>query len=74
MKKNYIKKIEKEMNSFFLKLVPTGELFLRLGLGISFIIHGSDKFPLPPSKLIEYFGFHPYLASFRPSSVPSQGP
>ena len=37
---------------------------LRLGLGISFIFHGLNKFPLPPQKLIDYFGFSAELASF----------
>ena len=37
---------------------------LRLGLGISFIFHGYGKFPLPPQKLIDYFGFSDTLASF----------
>ena len=37
---------------------------LRLGLGISFIFHGYGKFPLPPQKLIDYFGFSETLASF----------
>ena len=27
-------------------------------------IHGYSKFPLPPQKLIEFFGFSPTLASF----------
>ena len=46
------------------KLSFLSKLFLRLGLGISFIIHGYSKFPLPPQKLMEYFGFSPTLASF----------
>ena len=37
---------------------------LRLGLGVSFIFHGYGKFPLPPQKLIDYFGFSETLASF----------
>jgi len=37
---------------------------LRFGLGTAFIIHGLKKFPLPPQKLIDYFGFSPQLASF----------
>jgi putative oxidoreductase len=37
---------------------------IRLGLGIAFIIHGYNKFPLPPQGLINYFGFSPVLASF----------
>lgn len=37
---------------------------LRLGLGTSFVFHGLSKFPLPPQKLIDYFGFSSELASF----------
>ena len=44
------------------KIFPV--FFLRLGLGCAFTIHGVNKFPLPPEKLIEYFGFSPFLASF----------
>ena len=47
--------------SHFYHLLPW---LLRLGLGISFIFHGLGKFPLPPQKLIDYFGFSPELASF----------
>ena len=36
---------------------------IRLGLGIAFILHGYNKFPLPPQGLIEYFGFSPLLAT-----------
>ena len=37
---------------------------IRLGLGIAFIIHGYNKFPIPPQGLINYFGFSPALATF----------
>jgi len=47
--------------SHFYHLAPW---LLRLGLGISFLFHGLGKFPLPPQKLIDYFGFSPELASF----------
>jgi uncharacterized membrane protein YphA (DoxX/SURF4 family) len=47
--------------SHFYHLLPW---LLRLVLGISFIFHGLGKFPLPPQKLIDYFGFSPELASF----------
>ena len=40
-----------------------GSLFLRLGIGIAFIIYGLGKFPLPPEGLMEYFGLSPFLAS-----------
>ncbi len=59
-----MKSIDNIMNaimSHFYHLLP---LLLRFGLGISFIFHGLGKFPLPPQKLIDYFGFSPELASF----------
>ncbi len=28
---------------------------LRLSLGISFVIHGASKFPLPPEKMVTWF-------------------
>ena len=59
-----MKSIDNIMNaimSHFYHLLPW---LLRLGLGISFIFHGLGKFPLPPQKLIDYFGFSPELASF----------
>ena len=59
-----MKSINNIMNaimSHFYHLLPW---LLRLGLGISFIFHGLGKFPLPPQKLIDYFGFSSELASF----------
>jgi uncharacterized membrane protein YphA (DoxX/SURF4 family) len=29
---------------------------LRLSLGIAFFIHGSGQFPLPPEKMVGWFG------------------
>jgi len=54
------KKIDQLFNNFIF-LTPW---LLRIGLGISFIFHGYGKFPLPPQKLIDYFGFSETLASF----------
>ena len=54
------KKIDQIFNNFIF-ITPW---LLRLGLGISFIFHGYGKFPLPPQKLIDYFGFSDTLASF----------
>jgi putative oxidoreductase len=54
------KKIDQIFNNFIF-ITPW---LLRLGLGISFIFHGYGKFPLPPQKLIDYFGFSENLASF----------
>ncbi len=55
------------MNKFYQKLKGVKKfsiLLLRLCLGTSFMIHGFSKFPLPPQKLIDYFNFSPFLATF----------
>ena len=67
--KNLINKI----NSFFLNVEALASLVFRIGLGIAFIIHGWNKFPLPPQGLIEYFDLSPALASFVALSELSAG-
>ena len=52
-----------KINNFFSNFEALGSLFLRLGIGIAFIIYGLGKFPLPPEGLMEYFGLSPFLAS-----------
>jgi len=59
-----MKSIDNIMNAILSHFYHLSPWFLRLGLGISFIFHGLGKFPLPPQKLIDYFGFSPELASF----------
>ena len=56
--------IDKKANIILSKFHFISIFFLRLSLGIAFIIHGYSKFPLPPQKLMEYFNFSPFLASF----------
>jgi len=56
-------KILIKFNNFFSNFEALGSLFLRLGVGIAFIIYGIGKFPLPPEGLTEYFGLPPFLAS-----------
>ena len=51
------------MDILFSKLNFLAPWFLRLGLGVAFIIHGYFKFPLPPAGLVEYFGLSPFLSS-----------
>ena len=58
------KKIDNEINAFSEGFFIYSEFLLRIFLGIAFIIHGYNKFPLPPATLIKYFGFSPHLASF----------
>ena len=58
-----MKSIDNIMNAILSHFYNLSPWLLRLGLGISFIFHGLGKFPLPPQKLIDYFGFSPELAS-----------
>ena len=52
-----------KFNSFFSNFEALGSLFLRLCVGVAFIIYGFGKFPLPPEGLMEYFDLSPFLAS-----------
>jgi len=56
--------LDKKANQIFCNLIFITPWLLRLGLGISFFFHGYGKFPLPPQKLIDYFGFSEVIASF----------
>ena len=56
--------INKKFDQIFNNLTFITPWLLRLSLGVSFIFHGYGKFPLPPQKLIDYFGFSETLASF----------
>ena len=42
-------------------LMPITPWLLRLGLGISFILHGIGKFPLPPEKMVTWFESMGYM-------------
>ena len=55
--------LNNKINSFFSNIDALASLIFRFGIGIAFIIHGSNKFPLPPQGLIEYFSLSPMLAS-----------
>ena len=68
-----MKKLINKVDSFLSNLEALASLFFRFGIGIAFIIHGSNKFPLPPQGLIEYFGFSPTLSSFVALSELSAG-
>lgn len=59
-----LEKIDNFINSFLRRFYTLSILLLRVFLGIAFIFHGKSKFPLPPQKLIDFFGFSPFLASF----------
>ena len=62
-----------KFNNFFSNFEALGSLFLRLGLGIAFIIYGLGKLPLPPEGLIEYFDLSPFIASLVAISEISSG-
>ena len=52
-----------KFNNFFSNFEALGSLFLRIIVGIAFIIYGLGKFPLPPEGLMEYFGLSPFVAT-----------
>ena len=68
-----MKKIIFLVNDYLKNFEALASLFLRLGISIAFIIHGWNKFPLPPQGLIEYFDLSPFLASFVALSEVSVG-
>jgi putative oxidoreductase len=59
-----MKNVDNKVNNILGSLDFLAPWLIRLGLGIAFIIHGYNKFPLPPQGLINYFGFSPALATF----------
>ena len=65
----HLKKIENSLSNFD----ALASHLLRFGIAIAFIIHGLNKFPLPPEALIEYFDLSPFLASFVAISELSAG-
>lgn len=68
-----MKKIIFLVNDYLKNFEALASLFLRLGISIAFIIHGWNKFPLPPQGLIVYFDLSPFLASFVALSEVSVG-
>jgi len=59
-----MKNLDNKINNILGGLDFLAPWLIRLGLGIAFIIHGYNKFPLPPQGLINYFGFSTALATF----------
>ena len=58
-----MQKLNKKLNNFFLNIDALASLIFRFGIGIAFLIHGLNKFPLPPQGLIDYFDLSPAIAS-----------
>ena len=52
-----------KINNFLLNFEALASHLFRFGVGLAFIIHGLNKFPLPPESLIEYFDLSPSLAT-----------
>ena len=67
--KNFLKKF----NNFFLNFEAIASLFLRLTVGIAFILYGIGKLPLPPEGLIKNYGLSPFFASLVAISEISSG-
>ena len=68
-----MKNLNNKINNFFSNIDALASLIFRLGIGVAFIIHGINKFPLPPQALIEYFDLSPALATFVALSELSAG-
>jgi len=58
-----VQNINKKIDTFFSNIDALASLVFRFGIGVAFIIHGLNKFPLPPQGLIEYFDLSPAIAS-----------
>ena len=58
-----VQNINKKIDNFFSNIDALASLVFRFGIGVAFIIHGLNKFPLPPQGLIEYFDLSPTIAS-----------
>ena len=58
-----MKNLDNKINNILGGLDFLAPWLITLGLGIAFIIHGYNKFPLPPQGLIEYFDLSPTIAS-----------
>ena len=58
-----VQNINKKIDNFFSNIDALASLVFRFGIGIAFIIHGLNKFHLPPQGLIEYFDLSPTIAS-----------
>ena len=63
----------KKFNNFFLNFEAIASLFLRLTVGIAFILYGIGKLPLPPEGLITNYGLSPFIASLVAISEISSG-
>ena len=56
-----MKNLDNILESIAKPLMPITPWLLRLGLGTSFILHGSGKFPLPPERMVTWFESMGYM-------------
>ena len=56
-----MKNLDNILESIAKHLMPITPWLLRLGLGTSFILHGSGKFPLPPERMVTWFESMGYM-------------
>jgi len=61
-----ISQINRQINLFFEPIKPLGFWFLRLLLGIDFVIRGLQKFPVPSEFLYETMGLTLILSTLLP--------
>ena len=54
-------KLNNLLESIAKPLMPITPWLLRLGLGISFILHGVGKLPLPPERMVTWFESMGYM-------------
>ena len=54
-------KLHNLLESISKPLMPIAPWLLRLGLGVSFILHGVGKFPLPPERMVTWFESMGYM-------------
>ena len=65
--------IDKFFNNIFNKFNFLDVWVLRIFLGIAFLIHGYQAFPLPAKGLMEWFNLSPFLATFVPIAAVAGG-
>ena len=56
-----MKNLNNKINNFFSNIDALASLIFRFGIGIAFIIHGLNKFPLPPEKMVTWFESMGYM-------------
>ena len=66
-------KLNNLLDSIAKPFMPITPLLLRLGLGISFILHGQGKLPLPPERMVPWFESMGYMYPELVSSLVAIG-